>query len=361
MHRPLVLALVLAASGCAAVDVPPTRRVVSLSRPGPEVAAGTELALAGTQAEHGTHRSQRFEIASTALTRAFGRSRTVGAEVVVPEGFRPDEELAVAYHVPDLGQDPERVAEHFAGLPGLPRLVLVVLDPRGIHGHHAFADSVNEGPHGEALVTDLIPLLEQHLFAGGSARRRFVTGRGLGGWSAMHLQLEYCHAFDAAYAFDPDPLDLGSFYGTDLVRAALEDEDGAVQARRLRNLRDGDLGGRLASLEAAIGARGDDGRPLPLFSGGGAHVDPEVVAAFARKDPATHVRARGPALAPRLEGKIHAIARDGDPLGRDLSLRSFEAALKEARVESVIRTPRSYDLDRAIAAAWTAMVAPAQP
>ena len=43
---------------------------------------GTELALAETQAEHGTHRSQRFEIASTALTRAFGSNGTEVWEVV---------------------------------------------------------------------------------------------------------------------------------------------------------------------------------------------------------------------------------------------------------------------------------------
>lgn len=359
MPRLLVLAAILvflaASSGCAAIDGRGTRHSVSL--PPPRAGSIPEMAPppAGTP-----EASRRFEIVSAALTRAFGRPRTIGAEVVLPEGFRSDEDLAVVYHVPDLGQDPAQVAERFTTHGGLPRLVLVVLDPRGIYGHHAFTDSVNEGPHGEALVTDLIPVLEQHLFAGASARRRFVTGEGLGGWSAIHLQLEYCHAFDAAYAFDPDPLDLRSFYGFDLTTELGPEPRGTVDARREESLRRELLSGRIASLESALGARGEDGRPVPLFRSGG-RLDLDVVAAFARRDPAAHVRQRGSALAPRLDGKIHAIAHAGDALGRDRSLRSFESALKEAGITCSVRTPVAFELDAALVATWASMVASATP
>lgn len=339
-----------------------TRRVVSLPRPSPTVVAQAPVPLdvrvEEAPAAHEPYRSSRFEIASAALSRAFGRPVSIGAEVVLPDGFRADQDLVVVYHVPDLGEDPVRVAEHLARLEGLPRLVLVVLDPRGVYGHHAFVDSVNEGPHGEALLTDLIPILEQYLFDGGSARRRFVTGVGLGGWSAIHLQLEYCHAFDAAYAFDPEPLDLRSFYGADLTRSG---GAGSAAASRLQNRREGELDDRIASFESALGPRGDDGRPSPLFPRGGGQVDPDVAAAFVRKDPATYVRERGSGLEPRLAGKIHAIARSGDPLGRDLSLRSFASVLHDAGIACAVRTPRSYDLDRAMVAALEGMVGWVEP
>lgn len=356
MRPLLVLTLILCASACATVHGKPVRRTISLSRSGAEQVQPPVAVAEDAPIERVSRRSRRFEIESAALTRAFGRPRTIGAEVVLPEDFQASEELPVAYHVPDLDQDPADVAEHLAEIAGLPRLVLVVLDPRGIYGHHAFVDSVNEGPNGEALVTDLIPVLEQHIFAGNSARRRFVTGVGLGGWSAIHLQLEYRHAFDAAYAFEPEPLDLRSFYGVDLT-----DAGATSSAPRLKMLRDGHLAHRLASLESALGVRGDDGRPMAILERGGAVPDAAVVAAFARVDPATQVRQRGKELASRLEGKIHALARERDALGRDVSLRSFQAALEEAHVPSVVRILESFDLDEVLVAAWTAMVEPARP
>jgi hypothetical protein len=368
VSRPLILALTLASAtcGCAVIGPRPPREAVMLPQssavPFEEVPTPAATAPDTAEPVAAPRRSSRcFEIESAALTRAFGRPRTLGVEVVLPEGFKTDEDLPIAYHVPDIGQDPADVAEHFAKLDKRPRLVLVVLDPRGINGHHAFVDSVNEGPYGAALVTDLIPVLEQHLFAGSAARRRFLTGVGLGGWSVIHLQLEYCHAFDGAYAFDPEPLDQRNFYGCDLTRAGTDDPSQIGPARHLKNLREGALNGRLTSMESAFGARGDDGRPLPLFADRGEHFDLDVVAAFARQDPAAQIRERGAALAPRLAGKIHAFAHNGDALDRDLSLRSFAATLEQAQIAGTFRTFDALDVDEAILLAWSAMTTSIQP
>lgn len=349
--------LVVCLASCSTLAPTATRRAVALSAstPTPHVEDAIVAAPGDAPVERGA-RSRRFEIESAALTRAFGRPRSVGAEVILPEGFGAGDDVAIAYYVPDLGEDPAELAERFAGYPNLPQLVIVVLDPRGIHGHHAFVDSVNEGPHGEALVTDLLPVLEQHLFGGTSPRRRFLGGTGLGGWSAIRLQIEYCHAFDAVYAFDPEPLDVRCFYGADLTQTTADPR----AAQRLQNRRESGVGARLACLESASGARGDDGAPLPLVARDG-RLDADVVAAFTRRDPATHVRARGATIAPRLTGKIHAIARAGDLLGRDVALRSFASALDGAGIQATIRTPDDFDLDAAIVGAWASMVQLAQP
>jgi len=361
--RPLILAFLLAVSACSAIPRSTTRSAIALPWRGVE-SVPLEGETVPQDDSRGVSspasRSRRFEIESAALTRAFGRPRTVGAEVVLPVGFRPDAELSIAYHVPDLGEDPARLAEHLAGLEVNEGLVVVVLDPRGIHGHHLFTDSVNEGPHGEALVTDLIPVLEQHLFAGGSPRRRCVVGVGLGGWTAIHLQVDYPHAFDAAFAVDPDPVDLRHFYGADLSSS----ESGVPKSspsRRLRILHDEELAGRLASFESALGARGDDGLPLTLFSDGRGNVDAAVVARFARRDPATILRERGKGLAPRLGGKIYAAAGSGDGLGRDLALRSFGQELESVGIRSSIRTPEFLDVDQSIIGAWAAMLSAPRP
>lgn len=373
MIRTLLLISLIGLSSCAALEgrarttrgaTSSPKAVVSLPKVGGEpfqaIAIDEPVVVAETQGQPPS-RSRRFEIESTALTRAFARPRTLGAEVVLPEGFRSDEQLAIAYHVPDIGEDPAEVAEHFAGLEKRPRLVVVVLDPRGIHGHHAFVDSVNEGPYGEALVTDLIPVLEQHLFGGTSVRRRYLTGVGLGGWSAVHLQLDYSHAFDAAYAIEPEPLDQSNFYGCDLTSIWRGEECSAGPARRLQMLREANLVSLLASWESALGARGDDGQPLPLFEAPGGQFDTDVVNALRRYDPAAFVRQRGAALAPRLGGKIHAVAVNGDVYGRELSMRSFAAALDSVRVAGVFRTVDTLDVDETMIGVWASMAMPPKP
>ncbi len=374
MIRTLVLVSLVGLSACAALEGPArntrgvrssSKAVVSLPKVGSEPFQA-EAVVEESPATIGApnkppSRSRRFEIESTALTRAFARPRTLGAEVVLPEGFRPDEQLAIAYHVPDIGEDPAEVAERFANLEKRPRLVLVVLDPRGIHGHHAFVDSVNEGPYGEALVTDLIPVLEQHLFAGTAVRRRYLTGVGLGGWSVVHLQLDYSHAFDSAYALEPEPLDQSNFYGCDLTSLWRGEDSSAGPARRLQMLREANLRSMLSSWESALGARGDDGLPLPLFEGPGGQFDADVVNALRRHDPTAFVRQRGAALAPRLGGKIHAVAVNGDVYGRELSMRSFATALDSVRVAGVFRTVDVLDIDEAMIGVWASMTTPPKP
>lgn len=224
---------------------------------------------------------------------------------------------------------------------------------------------MNEGPQGEALVTDLIPKLERELYGGQSTARRFVSGRGMGGWSAVRLQIEYPHAFDAAYAVEPDPLDMRSFYGADLAVAKnfYRDSRGEpvrVGGRRLASRCEDELARRIASFESALGPRNDDGLPMPLFVRESGDLKRDVVAAFVRQDPAGRIRERGTSLAPRLVGKIHAIARLDDPFGRDRSLREFQQELMVAGIDSTVRTPQDFDAEAILMATWNTMAASIQ-
>lgn len=74
------------------------------------------------------------------------------------------------------------------------------------------------------------------------------------------------------------------------------------------------MAGRIASFESAICPRGSGGKPTPLLFGSTEEIQTEVVAAFARRDPAADVRLRGKNLSARLDHKILAIARGGDAL-----------------------------------------------
>ena len=59
-------------------------------------------------------------------------------------------------------------------------MIYVFLNARCALGHHEFADSVNNGPWGEALTTEFIPALEKEFGAFGAPRGRFLTGHSSG-------------------------------------------------------------------------------------------------------------------------------------------------------------------------------------
>ena len=60
-----------------------------------------------------------------------------------------------------------------------PPMIWVCLDESSATGTHEFADSVNNGPWGEALTTELIPWLEAHYRMDARASGRFLTGHSV--------------------------------------------------------------------------------------------------------------------------------------------------------------------------------------
>ncbi len=309
----------------------------------------------------------RFEALSPALSRFFGRPAAMDAWLALPPAFRPEERMPVCYHLPDLGEDPLALcaaqAAYMRDSGDAPRIVLVVLDPRGIHGHHLFADSVNEGPRGEALLADLIPQLERSLLAQGTPPYRFISGRGLGAWGAVRLQVTSAHAFDGCWAIEPDPLDMRRFYGSDLESAeslyrTRDGEPARLTGRRVAYLVDeADLDARLEGFETALGPRGDDGRPMQLIDRRTGALQRLVVDSFRRADPGALLIRRGSVLQPRLDGKLNLFAGDGDCYGRDESLRLFGLELQRLLVRALVRIRPEIEGEPELRAAWREMAA----
>ena len=163
-------------------------------------------------------------------------------------------------------------------------MIYVLLDESLSTGTHEFVDSVNNGPWGTALVTELIPYLESKYRMDARPEGRFVTGHSSGGWAALWLQIAYPDFFGGAWSTSPDPVDFRSFTGPDIADAKAGSNsylkpDGSpwmlvrMHGEEVESLRDyaqqervlGDYGGQMSSFEWVFSPRGDDGRPLPLF------------------------------------------------------------------------------------------------
>src|SRR5699024_7166890 len=98
----------------------------------------------------------------------------------------------------------------------IPPMIWVFLDESSPRGTHEFADSVNNGPWGTALTTELIPQLESTYRMDGDVDGRFLTGHSSGGWATLWLQTRYPKVFGGTWSTSPDSSDFHDFTGPDL-------------------------------------------------------------------------------------------------------------------------------------------------
>lgn len=155
----------------------------------------------------------------------------------------------------------------------------MLLDESSPTGTHEFADSVNNGPWGQALTTELIPYLESNYRMDAKANARFLQGHSSGGWATLWLQTRYPTLFGGTWSTSPDSSDFHDFTGPDLYAPhanlyrkpdgspyPLVRDKGKVLAtiEQFAKLEQtmGPYGGQLASFEWVFSPRGPDGRPL---------------------------------------------------------------------------------------------------
>jgi hypothetical protein len=229
----------------------------------------------------------------------------------------------------------------------MPEMIWVMLDQSFPTGTHEFADSVNNGPWGQALTAELIPHLESKYRMDGRPSGRFLTGHSSGGWTSLWLQVAYPRVFGGTWPTSPDPSDFRDFTGADiyaphanmyhtaegskimLVRrpgmAEIPMEDFAKQEWVL-----GGYGGQMASFDWVFSPRGADGRPMQLFDRLTGDINPQVAAYWGEHyDIARKLRREWPKAGKELKGKIHLIVGTADTFHLERPAHLLEAVLKE--------------------------------
>ncbi|MFY9342848.1 MAG: alpha/beta hydrolase-fold protein [Planctomycetota bacterium] len=282
--------------------------------------------LRGQEPFPATATLQLFERRSELLSAFMGREVTMRAAVVLPPDRQDGELLPVCYSIHGFGGSHRsgirRAAELAAGMANgtQPRMLYVYLDATCPLGHHEFADSVNNGPRGQALTSEFVPAIEAGFHAGGSASARFLTGHSSGGWSSLWLQVTYPEFFGGTWSTAPDSVDFRDFTGIDVYRFAnaYTDPDGAeiplvrrngewTQTIRQfveRELARRDHGGQFMSFDAVFSPRGDDGRPMHLFDAKTGVIDRFVAESWQRYDIGHILRTQWATLGPKLAGKL---------------------------------------------------------
>ncbi|WP_255457875.1 MULTISPECIES: alpha/beta hydrolase-fold protein [unclassified Rhodanobacter] len=331
---------------------PSTLRLVRVqSEPYPwQMTSAPDLQAAAPDARAHTKPIDRV---STVLSAFWGRPIHMRGWVLTPPGYETsgNAHFPTVYYTHGFGGSEERLINTLVGVHldmvkgQMPPMIWVFLDESGPTGTHEFADSVNNGPWGKALTTELIPALESHYRMDAKASGRFLTGHSSGGWATLWLQINYPKLFGGTWSTSPDPVDFHDFSGVNLYAPhanvyrrpdgtlwPLERLNGKVQGTfedsvRLERVL-GAYGGQMSSYEWVFSPRNDDGRPALLFDRDTGTVDP-AVAAYWRDhyDIAHRLQADWPKLEPDLEGKIHVMVGTADTYYLDGAVHRLQAVL----------------------------------
>ncbi|HTR19906.1 MAG TPA: alpha/beta hydrolase-fold protein [Gemmatimonadales bacterium] len=184
---------------------------------------------------------KRVKIQSPMLTKFWGRPIYLGATVLLPRDYDRDttQQYPTVYEQghfslqPPFGfstdsmtetpaQRTERLARS-AREPGFeffqswrsdkfPRMIAVTFQHPTPYFDDSYAvNSVNNGPYGDAILTELIPYLESHFRMIRAPWARLLTGGSTGGWEAMALQVYHPDFFGGTWVLYPDPVDFRSY------------------------------------------------------------------------------------------------------------------------------------------------------
>lgn len=305
---------------------------------------------------------RELDFTSPALSRFHGRDVHVRGWVLLPPGYGAGgARFPTVYWTHGFGGGlggaydaaVARWRDMKAG--AIPPMIWVFLDESGPTGTHEFADSVNNGPWGQALTAELIPQLERTYRMDAKPSGRFLTGHSSGGWATLWLQVRYPKLFGGSWPTAPDPSDFHDFTGVDayapnanvyrrpdgspapLIRAGGKVVATLEDFSRLEDVI-GPIGGQQSSFDWVFSPRGVDGRPQQMFDRATGRVDPQVLAYWREHYDVAHIVERDARRLKRdLDGKIHLIVGGADTFYLDQAARLLEATMKRVGIGASFR------------------------
>ena len=332
---------------------------------------------------------KRIKIESKLLSEWWGHTVYLGATVLLPKGFddNPAQHYPAVYIQGHFGEgapfgfNPEGTPEtpeaakarqtrtarepgyEFSQAwmgPNFPRMVAITFQhPTPYYDDSYAVNSANNGPYQDAILTELIPYLEEHFRLIRKPSARLLTGGSTGGWEALALQIQQPKFFGGTWSLYPDALEFSrnqmvDNYGDenaftpnrtpnqwmtfDRPLARAEDGQPAITVRLMAQLEEV-LGSRvrggqqLQAYDAVYGPVGDDGYPKPLFDRTTGVID-KSVAAYWRDhgyDLVHHLRQNWPSIARDLNGKITVWVGDMDNYFLNLGVYKMEEAFKDLK------------------------------
>lgn len=306
-----------------------------------------------------------LKVPSELLSKFHGRPMYHRAAVILPRDFdkNPNEHYPLWVRIGGYGTRytaPGRIMAKNSGFRNLwldeksPRFLMLQLDGAGPYGDPYQVNSANNGPYGDALVHELIPLVEKKFRGIGKSHARVVEGHSTGGWVSLALQVFYPDFFNGCWSHAPDPVDFRAYEKINIYDDDNAYTDAIGNARPAsRNLAGKALttvpeetrsemvlgrgnrwelsGKDWCAWNAVFGPRGDDGLPKPLWDGKTGKIDQSVLNQWRKYDLRYVLEENWPALAPKLKGKIRIWVGEADDYFLNEAVHLLDAFLSKAQ------------------------------
>lgn len=291
-----------------------------------------------------------IKIKSELLSEFWGCDMYLGANVLLPKNYDPAKEYAVLYyqgHWPGgsaplnygrTGKDTYEAFNAYWDSDEAAEMIVVTIRDANMYYDTSYSvNSANLGPWGDAIVTELIPYIEETFNAVGEPWARALAGGSTGGWESMAMQLYYADFFGGAWPMCPDGMDFHAYQIVDLynddnayyidngwtkvARPSCRDTSGNIQwTIEQENHWEIALGGldalslgQWAVWEAVYGPVDEDGYPARVWDPITGDINDEVVAYWQEhSDLNYYLQTNWETLAPKLAGKIHLRGGDMD-------------------------------------------------
>jgi enterochelin esterase-like enzyme len=309
------------------------------------------------------------KIQSKLLTEFHHRPVFLRAGIVLPTSYAQETQrhYPLWIHVGGFGARYTRVAEmmktgsHFQQTwtaKDAPQMFYVLLDGVGPNGDPYQINSANNGPYGDAIVTELIPHLEREFRTTGGQHGRILTGKSTGGWASLALQIFYPDFFGGVWSACPDSVDFRSFELVNLYadenafvnhhgeeRPSAREVNGDVRLLMRREVQMESVlgragqwtrsGGQWGAWNAVYGPRGADGLPVPVWDAKG-RINPAVARQWAKYDLRLVLETNWDTLAPKLRGKIHIAVGEADDYFLNNAVHLLDEALSARTPKDVV-------------------------
>lgn len=285
---------------------------------------------------------------SSLLTAFYNRETTVDGAVNLPAEYYRDTtrrfpvELIVLGYGGDYHWNSGDTAKAWP-LDSFP-CIRVFLDGNCPWGHSTYANSVNTGPWGDALVNEFIPELEKKFRCNGA---RFVSGHSSGGWSSLWLQVNYPKTFAGCWSSSPDPVDFRCYEMVNLYKDKnlFYDQDSALRVDgcvagysglpwiffkddyRIENVLW--RGEQYWSWNAVWGGKRANGLPENICDPVTGAIDSAVASHWKKYDISLILRSNWSQLKPDLDHKIRVTAGKSDNYALDKAVLLLEQEMKK--------------------------------
>ncbi len=300
---------------------------------------------------------KRIKFQSKLLTEFWGQPIYLGATVLLPKDY--DENPAVHYPVdyiqghfslrspygfrtekPDGSNRRAMSGYEFYQAwtsENFPRMILVTFQHPCPYFDDSYAvNSVNCGPYGDAIMTELIPEIETRFRVIRQPYARVLEGGSTGGWEALVLQIFHPDFFGGCFAYCPDPVDFSDVEGINIYKdknayfkdygwlkvqtVSVRDTDGSVQITcqqknyyELVRGTNGRSGEQFDIWSAVYGPVGDDGYFKPLYDKVTGEIDSTVAQYWKENyDLRYYLEKNWAWIGPKLVGKLHIFTGDMD-------------------------------------------------